>query len=190
MNTLEAIQKRASLKSKISSRPIEPENIQTILEAARVAPSAGNRQPWYFVVVDDREAVKRLVGESFNLEVNAEAQEAPVILVAFSDPKQAGSIDERDYSLFDVGLAAENIVLAATDLGLVTHLMTNLDQEALKRVLGVPDNIRFVAATPIAYPASSYEEAARERLSKRKRKQLGEIVYWNGWGHTHPARGR
>ena len=183
METLQTMNQRASLKSHISSRAIEPKKIRRILEAGQVAPSAGNRQAWYFIVVNDKKTVEKLVDEAFNLAVNAAAREAPVILVALSNPSDGAVIGGQEYYLFDIGLAVENMILAATDLGLVTHLMTNLNEEALKKVLGVPNEVRFVIATPIAYPTTaSYEEAARERLGKRKRKDLKEIAYWNQWG--------
>ena len=87
------------------------------------------------------------------------------------------------YYLFDVALAVENMLLAATDLGLVTHPMTGVNEAELKKALGIPDEIRFVVATPLAYPAqNSYDEAAGERLSQRTRKDLPEIVYYNAWG--------
>ena len=84
---------------------------------------------------------------------------------------------------FDIGLAVENMLLAATDLGLVTHPMTNIKSEgALKKFLGIPDEFNFMVAIPLAYPSVALlEEAAQERLSKRTRKDFSEIVYWNRW---------
>ena len=185
METLKAISQRASLKTHISSREVEPEKIRQVLEAAQLAPSAGNSQPWYFIVVNNKETVHKLVDETFT-EVNAAAREAPVILVVLSNPSEGRVIHDREYYLFDVGLAVENMVLAATDLGLVTHLMTNVkSEEAVKKFLGVPNEVKFIVATPLAYPTvTSVEEAARERLSKRTRKDLKEIVYWNRWGNS------
>ena len=78
----------------------------------------------------------------------------------------------------------ENMVLTATDLGLVTHLMTGINESELKKVLDIPDEVRFVVATPLAYPiGGSYNEAAQERLSQRDRKSLKEIVYCNKWAN-------
>jgi len=82
-------------------------------------------------------------------------------------------------------LAVENMLLAATDLGLVMHPMTAVNEDELKRVLHIPDEVRFVVATPLAYPTEgSYEEAARERLGQRTRKSLKEVVYSNVWGKS------
>jgi len=93
------------------------------------------------------------------------------------------TIDGKEYYLFDVGLAIENMLLAATDLGLVTHLVASFNETEVKRSLHIPDDVRVVIATPLAYPIeASYEEAAAERLSQRSRKDLKEIAYLNGWG--------
>jgi len=173
METLEVIKKRASLKTHVSARDVEPEKITEILDAARLAPSARNRQPWRFVVVTDKEVIQTLVSRAFG-EMNLVLKEAPVIIIACADPSDA---------VFDVGLAVENMILAATDLGLVTHVMSGPDGDEIKRILGIPGEVRFVIATPLAYPAEgSYDEAARERLSQRTRKELREVAYTNAWG--------
>ena len=78
--------------------------------------------------------------------------------------------------------------MAATDLGLVTHPMAALNEDKLKDILGIPREVRFVVATPLAYPAEgSYTEAAKERLGQRTRKDLQEFVYSNAWGRPFEA---
>ncbi|MBI4283245.1 MAG: nitroreductase family protein [Chloroflexi bacterium] len=182
METLEAISQRASLKSRVSARAIEPEKIVAILNAARLAPSARNRQPWRFIVVEGKEAVATLVDRAFG-EGNQMLREVPVIIVACANPLDDTVIGGRQYYLFDVALAVENMLLAATDLGLVTHIIGRLDEDELKRILGIPLEVEFVMATPLAYPAEgSYETAAQERLSKRTRKELSELACSNTWG--------
>ena len=154
------------------------------MDAARLAPSAGNRQPWRFIVVKGKENVEALVSRAFN-EVNFAAKEAPVIIVACANPSDDVVVGGREYYVFDVALAVENMLLAATDLGLVTHPMTGVDEDEMKKILGIPDEVRFVLATPLSYPAEgSYEESAQERLSQRTRKDLRELVYWNAWGRS------
>lgn len=76
----------------------------------------------------------------------------------------------------------ENTLLATTDLGLVAHPMATVNEDKLRRVLHIPDEVRFVVATPVVYPTgASYEEAARERLGQRTRKSLKEVAYSNVW---------
>ena len=182
METLEAINQRASLKTRLSARDIEQDIIVKVLGTARLAPSARNNQPWRFIVVRGKEAVETLVSQAFS-ETNQVVKEAPVIIIACANPSDDIIRDGKEYYLLGVGMAVENILLAATDLGLVTHPMTGVNEEELKRVLGIPHEVRFVIATPLAYPAEgSYEKAAEERLGQRTRKDLQELVYSNIWG--------
>ena len=182
METLEAINKRASLKTHLSARDVEQDKIIKILEAAKLAPSARNNQPWRFIVITGRENVENVVTRAFK-ETNQVVKEAPVLIIVCANPKDDVIADGKEFYLIDVGLAVENILLAATDLGLVTHPMAAVDEVELRKVLGIPDEVKFVIATPLAYPAGgSYEEAAQERLSQRTRKDLRELVYTNTWG--------
>ena len=182
METLEAINKRASLKTHLSTRDVEQDKIIKILEAARLAPSATNEQPWRFVVVKGKENVENVVTRASRMGRKA-FDEAPVLILVFVNPKDYVFPDGKTFYLLDVGLAMENILLAATALGLITHPMASLDEGKLKEMLGVPDEMEFVIATPLGYPVEgSYEEAAQERLSQRTRKDLKELVYTNTWG--------
>lgn len=184
MNTFEVITNRASLKNHISSRKVEQEKINRVLEAARIAPSARNTQPWRFIVVQGKKAVETLVSGAF-AEANMMVKQAPVVIIACANPADDIVRDGKEYYMFDLGLAVENMVLAATDLGLVTHLIANVNEAELKRILHIPDEVRFVIATPLAYPVeASYEEAVRERLTQRTRKKLTDMVYFNEWGKS------
>jgi len=183
METLEAIGKRASLKNRLSAREVEQEKITKILDAARLAPSARNQQPWRFIVVSGKENVENVVTEAF-FEFSQAFKEAPVLIFACANPSDDDVHEGREYYLFDVGLAMENLLLAATDLGLVTHPMTSVNEDKLRKVLHIPDEVRFVTATPLSYPSDgSYDEAAREKLGQRTRKNLKEVAYSNVWGN-------
>jgi nitroreductase len=185
METLEAINKRASLKTHISARGVEEDKIVKILEAARLAPSSRNNQPWRFIVVKGKENVKTLVDKAF-MEVNQIVKEAPVLIIVCANPSDDDIHEGREYYLFDVGMAVENMLLVATDLGLVTHPMAAVHEDELKKLLHIPDEVRFLVATPIAYAAEgSYEEAAKERLNQRTRKDLKELVYTDAWGKAY-----
>ena len=186
METFEIINKRCSLKAHISNRPIEPEKISAILEAGRLAPSARNNQPWRFIVVQDKKMIQELT-RAFS-ESNQVIVDAPVILITCARPVDDIIRDGREYYLFDVGLAVENMILAATDLGLVTHLMTAFDEAQVKQTLHIPEDVRAVVATPLAYPrGESYNKAASERLSTRTRMDMKDLVYYDQWRETEPA---
>jgi nitroreductase len=186
MQTLEAIRKRCSLKLHLSKQPIEAEKIELILDAARLAPSARNMQPWRFVLVQGDEAIEKLAS-AFN-ETNQEVRNAPAIIVICAREEDDVTREGKPYYLFDAGLAVENLLLAATDLGLVTHLILSFDEGEIKRILEIPDDYRVVLTTPLAYPAEpSYDEAAKERLRERTRKDLGEITFYGKWGKRETA---
>ena len=85
-------------------------------------------------------------------ESNRVIQDAPVILIVCARAQDDVIKNNLEYFLFDVGLAVGNMVLAATDLGLVTHLMTAFDEARVKNILHIPDDVRAVVATPLAYP--------------------------------------
>lgn len=187
METLEAIRKRCSLKAHLSGRAIEPEKLDLVLEAARLAPSARNTQPWRFVVVRGQAQAEAFVEATFR-GASPAATQAPVIIVACAKPEDDVTIDGKEYYLFDVGLAVANLLIAATDLGLVTHPMASFNEAAVKRHLHIPDDVRVVIVTPLAYPLEPcYEEAAKERLSQRTRRDLREVVFFGRWGEPERA---
>lgn len=186
METFDTLHKRCSLKAHISNQEIEPEKIDMILEAGRLAPSARNNQPWHFIVVQDRKKVEQLT-RVFS-ESNQVIIGAPVILVVCGRAADDVVRDGKEYYLFDVALAVENMVLAATDLGIITHLMTAFDEAQVKFILGIPEDFRAVVATPLAYPVEpTYEDAAKDRLGMRSRKSLAELVFYNRWSEVEPA---
>jgi len=187
METLITIRKRCSLKDHLSAREITPDMIKTILEAAMLAPSARNNQPWHFVVVQGKEAVESLVDNAFT-GTNTIARQAPVIIVACARAEDDVIVDGKEYYLFDIGSAVENMLLAATELGLVTHLILRFDEAMVKKILDLPDEVRVVITTPLAYPQEgSYDEAARDRLSLRTRKAFDEVVHYQQWAEPVPA---
>jgi nitroreductase len=182
METLEAISKRASLKTHISTRDVEDDKIIKILDAARLAPSATNEQPWRFVVIKGKENVEKVITGAARMGRKA-FEEAPVLILVFVNPSDYVFPDGKTFYLLDIGLATENMLLAATDLGLVSHPMASLDGDKLKEMLAIPEEMEFIIATPLGYPLEdSYEEAAQERLKERTRKDLKELAYVNRWG--------
>ena len=184
METSEAISSRASLKTKLTPRDVEQEKIEKVLEAARLAPSARNTQPWRFIVVKDKQIIETMANKAFT-EVNSMVKEAPVIIVACANPSDDVVINGKEYYMFDLGMAMQNLILTATDMGMATHIMAGFDEDAMRNILNVPDEVRIPVAMPLSYPAGeSYKETAQERLSQRTRKDLKEIVYYNTWANS------
>jgi nitroreductase len=181
LETQEAIRKRCSLKLHLSKKPVEPEKLEQVLEAVRLAPSARNLQPWRLVVVQEEETIAELARDAFT-EPNRVVAEGALVIVVCARPEDDVTAEGKPYYLFDLGLAVENLFLAATDLGLCTHPILSFDEGEMRRILEIPDDYRVVLATPLAYPAeASYEEAAADKLGERTRKELSEIVCRGKW---------
>lgn len=163
MEFKEVLKKRRSIR-RYKDTPVPRESIIEILNAARIAPSASHRQPWHFIVVEDEATRRRLAGRS------SWAAEAPAIIVGVADP-----VASPNWCLNDMGVAFEHIVLAATDLGLGTCWMGQTRRDAeLKELLGIPDELKVIALTPLGEP----DEVPRNK----DRKSLDEIVSWERYG--------
>lgn len=158
----EVLEKRRSIR-KYKDAPVPREKILRMLEAARIAPSASHRQPWHFIVVEDKETIKKLAKNEW-------AAEAPVMIVGLAD--QAAS---PNWCSNDLGIALEHLVLAATNLGLGTCWMGQTGrEEMIKSLLGIPDNFKVVAVVPVGVPD--------ETPAPKERKSLDAIVSWEKFG--------
>jgi len=181
METLEAIRTRRSVR-KFSDRPVEPEKLQAVLEAARQAPSWANMQCWRFVVVEDQATKAQISSLSFveayfgpkgykSNPAQKALAEAPVVIVACGEPTQSGELRGQQYYLTDVGIATQNLMLAAHDLGLGTVFVGVFDEEQLGELLGIPPELRIVGLFPLGYPRE-------EQKAGPPRKPLDEIVHY------------
>ena len=141
MNLSELIQKRQSDR-KYESRPVSREMVMKCLEAARLAPSACNSQPWKFVVVDDVALLPQMGAAAAGMGMNGFAREVPVIVAVVLEKMnltaRIGSvIKDKEYSLLDVGIAVEHFCLQAAELGLGTCIMGWFDEKKVKKLLGI-----------------------------------------------------
>lgn len=141
--------------------PVEPGKLRACLEAARVAPSAHNEQPWRFIVVDDPALKERLAAAAFSgLYAGSKfAAQAPVILVLLARPKKlavriGSRIQGVPYYLVDLGIAGEHVALQAEELGLATCWMGWFNYRRARKVLEIPPNFKLVALMPLGYAAS------------------------------------
>jgi nitroreductase len=169
MSFLELIKKRYSVRS-YKPDPVEKEKLEMILEAARLAPTAANRQPISFIVVRTegrKNELSRIYGRAFFTE-------APLVICACFTPEQAWTRkDGKCYGEVDATIAMDHLILAATELGLGTCWIAAFDPIAAREVLGLPDDVEPVAFTPLGYPADT--------AVPKKRKPLPELVRYEGW---------
>ena len=164
MEFKDIIQKRRSVRE-FTDEPVSDEKLRRVLEAARLAPSASNRQAWKFVVVKDTNKRKALTQAANN---QAFVGQAPIIIVAVAlMPERIMTCGVPSYAV-DLAIAMEHIVLAAVDEGLGTCWVGAFSQENVRRILGIPDKYKVVTVMPMGYPAG--------KTAARPRKPIEEVV--------------
>ncbi|MEM3547062.1 MAG: nitroreductase family protein [Candidatus Bathyarchaeia archaeon] len=171
MEVFEAIRRRRSIRRYKKDAKIPEEHILKILEAARLAPSAGNRQPWRFVVVKDPEVKRKLAEACNNQTFIADAQ---VAVVAIGDPSVS-----RWYSQ-DPMIAVEHMVLEATELGYGTCWIGAFNEEAVKKVLNIPPELKVICVIPVGVPD--------EEPPPRPRKPIEEIFHLDRYGNPYKVK--
>jgi nitroreductase len=180
MEFFDVINTRRSIRN-YSDQPIEENKLEIILESARWAPSWANKQCWNFIVVRDKKKIDAL---SKTALVNKWLKKAPVLVIACADPNLSGSRNGMDYFLVDVAIAMEHLILAAADQGLGSCWIGAFDEDKIKNILSIPDDIKVVALTPIGHPTEKEnfrEKVSRSVLNATKRKPLNEIVRYENW---------
>lgn len=158
MDFVEVVQKRRSIR-RYRPDAVSDEVLGHVLEAARLAPSGGHRQPWHFIVVKDPERKRRLGIADW-------AAQAPIVIVGCTDPQASPR-----WHVVDLAIAFEHIVLAAANFGLGTCWIGRLDvDETIKEALAIPKHMKVLAVTPLGYPD--------ETPPPKPRKSLEEIIHW------------
>jgi nitroreductase len=171
MDVFEAIKTRRSIR-KYLQEPIPDDRLEMIFEAARLAPSAANRQPWRFIVVRDANHKKTLAGAANNQTF---LSDAAAVVAAVGDPDVSVRWHERDPMI-----ALEHMALAAAALGYGTCWIGAFDEDAVKRLLKIPARMRVVALLPIGVP--------NETPAPRPRRELSEIFFKEEWQTPWSAR--
>ncbi|MGQ9781490.1 MAG: nitroreductase family protein [Nitrososphaeria archaeon] len=173
LNVLEAIERRTSVRQYLD-REVPPEFIDKILEAARLAPSASNRQPWYFIVVTDKEKKKKIAQSG---RWAGFVDDAPMVIVGCGDRSAAPK-----WHPVDVSIAMEHMVLEATELGLGSCWVGSFDEGAVKGLLNIPDRYSVVALLSMGYPPQISGTSRTSAPSTHHRKSIEEIVGFNEYG--------
>ncbi len=174
MTVMEAIEKRRSIRV-YEDAPVSREQLETFLEAMRLAPSWKDMQCWQVIVLSDREQIMRL-GELLGHNPRREGvfDKVPYFIAVLADPAQSGDEEGKSYYMTDIGIALENACLAATEMGLGTCWIGWFDEQPIKQFLSVPDQLRLVALTPLGVPAQDPKP--------RPRKAMADFVYDGVYG--------
>jgi len=174
-----------------SDRSIKPETLQSLLEAARWAPSSNNEQPWSFIVAakDDPDEFGRLL--SCLVEGNSLwAQHAPVLMVSVARLSFEDDGQPNRHAFHDVGQAVANLIVQATALGLMVHQMAGFHPDKVRELYSVPKEFEPVAAMALGYPGdpqSLPDKLKKRELAPRERKPITEFVFTGRWGRTSPV---
>ena len=171
MDVFEAIKKRYSCRSYKDTK-IRKEDLEQILEAARLAPSARNFQEWRFVVVQDKQTRETICKEA--AKGREFIAQAPVIIVCCANITDYIMTCGQPAYPIDVAIAIDHMSFAATELGIASCWIGAFFEDKLKKILNIPDEIRVVDLLLLGY-------AADERPEKKPRLKLSEIVKYESW---------
>lgn len=173
-----------------SDRPLQPQQIRSLFEAARWAPSSFNEQPWSFIIAtrDDEEAYQKLL--SCFVEFNQGwVPPAHLIGVAIGKRKFERGNKPNRHHLHDVGLALENLAIQATAMGLATHFMAGFDVEKTRRAYHIPEDHEPATAFVVGHAADAAalpDDVREKELAPRQRKPITSFVYTGRFGETSP----
>lgn len=169
-------------------KPVPPDVLRSLFEAARWAPSSNNEQPWAYLVAthEDRENFEKML--SVLVEFNANwAKHTPVLAIAIVELAFAKNNAPNRVAQYDVGAATALLSVEATSRGLAVHQMAGLDPDKARQVFEIPAGWDALAAIAIGYPGDpeSLPQPLRDReLAPRVRKPLSKFVMTGRWGHT------
>lgn len=169
MSISELIAKRYSVRS-YQSRVVEEHLLQSVLESARMAPTAANRQPFQLVVIHTNgreEELKKIYNREWFTQ-------APIVICAVGTPQKGWTrYDGANYTQVDVAIVMDHLILTATSLGLGTCWIAAFNPEAAREVLGLPDDVEPVVFTPLGYPADNPKD--------KERKPLSNLIRYEKW---------
>ena len=173
-----------------ADKPVAPEELRSIFEAARWAPSSNNEQPWAYLVAtkDDAENFAKLLATLVEFNQNW-AKNAPVLAISVAHLKSSRDGKPNSVAQHDVGSASAQLTFEANSRGLLVHQMAGFDANKARQTFHIPDDWQPVAAMAIGYPGdpASLPQPLRDReLGPRARKPLGEVAMSGTWGQTAP----
>lgn len=181
MDVKEAIRKRRAYRS-LEGAKIDNALVRDLAGSARLAPSCFNNQPWRFVFAHEPEVLQGLY--SALSEGNRWAFRASMIVAVCARKQDDCIINEREYYLFDAGIATAFLVLRATELGLVAHAIAGYSPKKVRQILKIPDEYNVITLVIVGGHSSKInpelsEKQAREEVKRPRRLPLKELAYVN-----------
>ena len=185
----ELIRERWSPRA-FADKPVSPEILRSLFEAARWAPSSNNEQPWAYIVAtkDDTASFEKVLATL--VEFNASwAKNAPVLAIAVAKLAFSKNQAPNRTAQYDTGATSALLSVEATAHGLAVHQMGGFDPEKARQTFAIPAEWQAVAALAIGYPGNpeTLPQSLKDReLAPRTRKPISEFVMTGSWGHTAP----
>lgn len=169
MDFLQLVRTRYSVRA-YKPDPVGEDELNQVLEAARLAPTAGNTQSFQLIVIKTQgreEELRRIYDRDWFVG-------APMVICACGIPGEAWIRDDKkNYAVVDVAIVMDHLILAATDLGLGTCWVAAFNEQATREILGLPEEVEPIVFTPLGYPADQPEP--------KERKPLEELVRYDRW---------
>jgi nitroreductase len=185
---IEELLKRRWSPRAFADRPVEPEKLLSLWEAARWAASTANQQPWSFIVATKQDEAEYARLLSCLRENNQQwASRAPVLMVSVAKLAFDANGQPNRHAFHDVGLAVANLIMQATALGLGVHQMAGIYPDRVRELYGIPEDFEPVAGIVLGYPgdpASLPDELRQRELAPRTRRSLDTFVFQGAWGET------
>lgn len=177
---MKLFEKRQSVRS-YSNKPVEKEKLIRCIEAARIAPSASNAQPWKFIIIDDpklKNKVAELATDKIT-SINRFAVQAPIVMAVVRERANFMSyvgqtLKNKEFPLIDIGISTIQFCLQATAEGLGTCILGWFQEKKIGRLLNVPRNKRLELLITVGY-------AANDTIRRKVRKETNEVLSFNGY---------
>ncbi|UCG03902.1 MAG: nitroreductase family protein [Candidatus Heimdallarchaeota archaeon] len=157
MKFYEVIESRRSIRAYLPDKPVTDEQLKRILRAARLAPTAANKQPYKIVIIKNPKEYLDFIKQKNVLQ-------APLVIAIFvnEDAAWVRKYDEKNFAWVDGSIVFEHLILAATAEGLATVWIANTDPLAMEETCKIPHNFRFLALTPLGYAAEKPKDTIRK----------------------------
>ncbi len=171
MEFYKLVNSRQSVR-KFSDKPVDRKVILQCIEAARLAPSACNAQPWKFIIVDDNELKNKIAKKAYGplRSFNKFVPTAPVLIVITIEkspfiPHIGGKIKNKPYHYYDIGITADHFCLQAEELGLGTCMLGWFNEKKVQQILHIPENREIGLLIAVGYPVKNYHQRKKIRKS-------------------------
>lgn len=186
MDVERAIETRRARRALVGSS-IDSNSIEVLIKALRLSASCFNNQPWRVLLVDEEKSLEKVRGALSRGSLWA--TRAPLIMVITANPEDDCRLaDRRDYFLFDCGLAVGQMLLAATEMGIIAHPIVGYKSEIIREAISIPDEYVIIALVICGYPGDDTSLLSEKQLISEKvrpeRKPIGDIFFHREWGRS------